>query len=151
MAITSIEELLDRARQFEERLEKYYAAIRDGSRDNGVRLLTYYLSRHRRHLQQALESFTPEQLARVGKIKLKYDIVFYPEKEFTLIKTAPEEVRGQELLEAAVNYDLELVNLYKSILRQPIGPEGTQAVECLIRVVERDIVMLKKILATHYF
>jgi hypothetical protein len=95
MAITSLGELLDRARQFEDRLEKYYAAIRDRSRDNGVRLLTYYLSRHRRHLQQALKSFTPERIARIKSIKLKYDIVFYPEKEFTLMQTSPEEVRGE--------------------------------------------------------
>jgi DNA-binding GntR family transcriptional regulator len=151
MAITSIGELLDRAGQFEERLESYYAAIRDRSRDNGVRLLTYYLSRHRRHLQEALQSFTAEQIAHIRKIRLKYDIVFYPEKEFVLMETAPEEVHSQELLEAAVGYDLELVNLYKSILKQPIGPEGTQAVECLIRMEERDIVMIKKMIATHYF
>ena len=54
MAIVSIADLLDRASQFEERLEKYYAAIRDESEDNGVRLLTYYLARHRQHLQDAI-------------------------------------------------------------------------------------------------
>ena len=151
MAIVSIEDLLDRASQFEERLERYYAAIRDESKDNGVRLLTYYLSRHRRHLQEALSNFKQEEISRIKKIKLKYNIEFYPEREFKLIKTPPQEVRGEELLEAAVGYDLELITLYKSILKQPLIQEAAGLMESLVRMEEKDIVMLKKMIASHYF
>ena len=151
MAIVSIRDLFDRAGQFEEHLVEYYAAIRDESQDNGVRLLTYYLSRHRRHLKQALEDFKPEQIRQIKKIKLKYDIEFYPEKEFHLMETPPQEVTGEELLKAAVGYDTELVDLYKGILKQALSTEATELIESLIRVEERDIVMLKKMMATHYF
>ncbi|HEB10900.1 MAG TPA: hypothetical protein ENI06_06770 [Spirochaetales bacterium] len=151
MAIISIEDLLNRAREFEERLEKYYASIRDESQDNGVRLLTYYLSRHRRHLEEALSDYSPEELSRIGRVKLKYDIEFYPEKVFHLMKTPPQEVKGRELLEAAVGYDTELVDLYKKILQQPLSTEAAVLIESLIRLEERDIIMLKKMIAMNYF
>lgn len=150
MAIVSIGDLLDRAGASEERLEKYYAALRDASKDDGVRLLTYYLSRHRRHLQEVLKDFSAGEIERIRSVRLKYDIEFHPEKEFHLIETS-REVKGQALLEAAAGYDAELISLYQKILRQPLNPEATAFVESLIRVEERDIVMLKKMLAMHYF
>ncbi|MCK5094825.1 MAG: hypothetical protein KAR18_08875, partial [Spirochaetes bacterium] len=61
------------------------------------------------------------------------------------------DVRGRELLEAAAGYDAELVNLYKQILQQPLGPEAQVLIESLIRVEERDIVMIKKMIAMNYF
>ena len=82
---------------------------------------------------------------------MKYDIEFYPEKEFKLIKTPPQEVGGEELLDAAVGYDLELISLYKSILKQPLHEEAAALMESLVKMEEKDIVMLKKMIATHYF
>ena len=151
MAFVNIGDLLERAIEFEAKLEQYYAAIRDESEDNGVRLLTYYFSRHHHHLKDALNDYSTEKLERVRKIKIKYDINFDPEKAFHLIKTPPRDVRGRELLEAAVGYDAELVNLYKQILQQPLGPEAQVLIESLIRVEERDIVMIKKMIAMNYF
>ncbi len=151
MAIVSIADLLDRASQFEERLEKYYAAIRDESEDNGVRLLTYYLARHRRHLEEAMQNFKAAAISRIKKIRLKYDVEFYPDREFRLMETLPKNVKGPELLEAAVGYDLELVDLYKNILNQTLTKEAAELIESLIKLEEKDIVMLKKITATHYF
>jgi hypothetical protein len=151
MAFESIGDLLDKASEFESRLEKYYAAIRDESQDNGVRLLTYYFSRHRNHLNKALEGFDADKIGRIRKIKLKYNVEFDPEKAFHLLKTPPKDVKGQELLETSVEYDAELVSLYKKILKQPIGPEATVMVENLIRVEEKDIVMIKKMIAMNYF
>jgi hypothetical protein len=116
MAFLSIGDLLKRAIAFEERLEEYYTAIRDESEDNGVRLLSYYLSRHRRHLEKALGDMDPNKLDHINRVKLKYDIDFYPEKAFHVMETPPTEVKGKDLLEAAVGYDQEIVNLYKQIL-----------------------------------
>lgn len=151
MAIVSIGDLIDRAAEFEKRLEKYYAAIRDESQNDGVGLLTYYLSRHRRHLQHALDEFSPTKISRIRNVKLKYDIEFHSEKDFPLMKTPPQDVKGQELLEAAVGYDTELVSLYKKILQQPLSADAKSLFETLIRIEERDIVMLKKMIAMNYF
>ncbi|MEW5816023.1 MAG: hypothetical protein AB1798_11605, partial [Spirochaetota bacterium] len=132
MAYITIGDLLDRAQQFEERLKTYYASIRDQSRDNGVRLLTYYLSRHRNHLQQAMKDYSSQKIHAIRAVRLKYDINFTPEEEFTLIKTPPQEVRAKELLEAAAEYDSNLITFYKTIHQQPLIDEVRALFESLI-------------------
>ncbi len=149
--IVDIAEVLRRAGEFEERLGQYYAALRDASADNGVRLLTYYLSRHRRHLLEALKNYDAAALQQVGSIKLKHDVEFQPEKELPLLSLPPSAVKGRDVLEAAVKYDTILVELYRKILRQPLLPAASEMLEGLIRVEERDIVMLKKMIAMDYF
>jgi hypothetical protein len=151
MAIVSIGQLFERAEAFEQKLEEYYAEIRNESEGDGVRLLTYYLSKHRHHLNEALENFTAEQIAKVKAVKLKYDVEFDLEKHFHLMKTAPKEVTGAGLLKSAISHDAELITLYKTILEQPLGEETHTFLESLVRVEERDIVMLKKTLAMNYF
>lgn len=149
--IVDFADLLDRAQEFEDKLEDYYASLRDQSQDKGVRLLTYYLSRHCRHLQEALNNVNAGELARIRSIKLKHDVEFHPEKDFHIMELPPERVKGKDVLEAAVAYDEQLVNLYKSILNQQLPQEVTELLESVIRIEERDIVMLKKMIAMNYF
>ena len=78
MAIVTIGDLLDRTADFERHLEQYYADIRDRSKDNSVRLLTYCLSRHRGHLPEALKKYSPQVIGHVRKISLKRAISFFP-------------------------------------------------------------------------
>lgn len=151
MAIVTVGELLDRGKDFEARLEKYYAEIRDRSSDNGVRLVTYYLARHRRHQEIAMADLPPETLQHVRKVELKFDVPFDPAEEFRIPHFKPEEIKGDELIELAVNYDRDLISLYRSILAQPVNDAVRSVLEALIRVEERDLVMLKKMLAMHYF
>lgn len=151
MAFVNIGDVLERAREFEERLEKYYAAIRDKTQDNGVRLLTYYLSRHRRHLQQALDGMDAKVVDHINKVRLKYDIDFSPEKALHVMEIRPVEVKGNELLQAAACYDQELIGLYKQVLEHPLSTEAKVFIETLIRTEEKDIVMIKKMIAMDYF
>ena len=151
MAYESIGDLLNRASDFEERLVKYYAALRDESNDNGVRLLTYYLSRHRRHLQNALDDLSPTNIENIRKVKIKYDVDFYPENAFHVLDVPPSKLKGKDILEAAIGYDEELVKLYKTMLENPLSTEASVFIETLIRVEEREIVMLKKMIAMDYF
>jgi hypothetical protein len=149
--IVDFADLLDRAQEFEDKLEYYYASLRDQSQDNGVRLLTYYLSRPCRHLQEGLNNVDAVALARVRSIKLKHDVEFHPEKDFHIMELPPEQVKGKDVLEAAVQYDGTLVKLYKSILNQPLPKEAAELLESIVRIEERDIVMLKKMIAMNYF
>jgi hypothetical protein len=151
MAIVTIGEILDRGRDFETRLEAYYAEIRDCSTDNGVRLLTYYLARHRRHQEQALAGLDTETLRHVRAVELKFGAPFDAFANLRIPDLAPAKVTGDGLIETAIRYDGELVALYRTILGQPLSDEARAVLEALIRVEERDIVMLKKMLAMHYF
>ncbi len=151
MAIVNIGDLFQRAEDFEHRIERYYARIRDDTENSGVRLLTYYLARHRRHLEQVLDDIDTKVVAKVRNVKLKYDIDFSPEQAFALFETEPKEVSSDALLEVAAAYDGELIDLYKKILDQPIGEDAKSIFEHLVKVEERDIVMIKKMTAMHYF
>ena len=144
-------ELIERAVLFEERLEQYYAQIRDESVDNGVRMLTYYLSRHRRHLEKALKDLNHDQIERINKIRLKYDIDFDPDRDIEIMKRPAADLKGNDLLEAAVAYDEKLVSLYRSIQNQPVTKEAEDLLNSLIRLEEKDIIMLKKKKAMNYF
>ncbi len=147
----SFKELIERALEFEEQLENYYVEIRDTTQHEGVRLITYYLSRHRRRLHQAIDNVQKDTREHLFKIKFKYDIEFTPEKDYHPLNKPIPDITGQDLLEAAANYDLQLVDLYKKILAQPMNTEALSFVESLVRMEEKDVVMLKKMLATHYF
>ncbi len=151
MAIVTIGDLFQRAKNFEHRIEEYYAKIRDETGNNGVKLLTYYLARHRRHLEQVLKDIDPSVVAKVKKVKLKYDIDFSPEDEFQLFEADPKSMESQKLLDTAASYDAALINLYKKILSQPVGEDASSIFENLIKVEERDIVMIKKMIAMNYF
>ncbi len=151
MAIVSVGDVLDRALKFEERLKQRYGAIRDESENDGVRLLTYYLSRHRHHLQQALKDLKPDEIDRIRGIKLKYDIEVRLEEGLQIMEGAVSDLTGAGLLDAAAGHDEELISLYKSILKQPLSAEGVALFESLVRVEERDIVMIKKMTAMNYF
>ncbi len=50
-----------------------------------------------------------------------------------------------------ISYILYLSKLYKSILNQPLPQEAAELLESIIRIEERDIVMLKKMIAMNYF
>jgi hypothetical protein len=151
MTILSIGELLKRAGEFENRVEQYYAAIRDQTEDSGVRLLTYYLCRHRRHIKQALEDFDTDEADKICEELLMYAVEFHPERKFHCLDTNPCDIKGQELIECAVSYNEDLIRLYRNILAQPISGEAKLLLESLICIEEKDIVMLKKMLAMHYF
>ncbi len=151
MGILTIGEILDSARNFESRLEALYAKIRDNSTDNGVRLLTYYLARHRRHLDETLAGLDAETLRHVQAVEIKFSAPFDALADLRIPGLDPAKVTGDELMEAAIRYDSELVALYRTILSQPLGAEARAVLEALIRMEERDIVMLKKMLAMHYF
>lgn len=151
MAIVTLGDLLDRGREFEVSLETYYGSIRDRSRDNGVRLLTYYLARHRRHQEETLAEYDKSLIDRLRKVEIRHDVLADPNRQFQLPDTTYEEVTGAELLGAAARHDQTLIDLYRAILKQPIIDEVRAVLEALIRVEERDIVMIKKMIAMHYF
>jgi len=151
LAIVNIGNLLDRTAAFEKRLDRYYAGIRDRSRDNGVRLLTHYLSRHRRHLPEVLNDYSPKIIKRVRDVKCRRNILFVLKKDFHALDTPPDKVNGQALLHAAIKYDRALINLYRKIMEEPLIGLARELFENLIRVEKRDIVVLKRMVAMDYF
>ena len=102
-------------------------------------------------LDAALKEFDESAVTRIRATKLKYDVDFHHGKPGDLLSVPPGEVIAQQLIEAAVAHDESLIGLYNGILKPDLGQEATELIESLIRVEERDIVMLKKMLAMNYF
>jgi len=150
MAIVTVGDILDRGRDFEARLETHYAGICDHAADAGVRLVAGYLARCRRRQEKALAELDPEMLRHVRKIELKFDIPFSPGTD-PAAAPVPEPLNGDALIEVAIRHDAEVTDLYRAVLQQPLNDEARVVLEALVRVEERDLVMLKKMLAMHYF
>lgn len=149
MASVTIEEILKRAQEFEHRVEGFYATLRDTTTDNGVKLLTYYLSRHRRHIERALAAVGADELQRVKAVRLKVDIPFEPPE--ALMSATVEKVDGSALLSAAIEHDGKLIDFYRRVGEQTVGEEAGRLIESLVKLEEKDIVMLKKMAAMNYF
>ncbi len=151
MAYSSIEELIKSVSDFEEKLTDRYADLRDKTENNGVKLLTFYLSRHRKHLKKAMGDVDKDTLKRIKKIKIKYDIELDSKEKSYITDTDPKDIDSKGLMEAAVEYDLQIIDLYKKIIAQSISDEAKSFFEICIRIEEKDVVMIKKMIATNYF
>ncbi len=151
MAIATLGKLLDRCQHAEILLETNCSEIRDRTADNGVRMLTYYLARRRHHQKMALGGLDPVMLRRLRKVKLRSAVPIDRTDELRLPEFSPASVDGMMLIEAALSHDMKLTALYRSILQQPLKDDVRAVLEKLVLVEERDIGMLKKMRAMHYF
>jgi len=151
MAIFTLGKLLDRVEAFEHRLTIFYAAVRDQSKDNGAKLLIYYLVRHRKHQQQVLENFNKADITHARRIKIQDDIPFTPDAERQLLQVNPSSINGKTLLATAMVYDAQLAQFYGRILKAPLNPMATSLIKSLIRLEQRHKLMLKKLLDMKYF
>ncbi len=151
MSVKTVGEILERVQDFERRLEAYYADLRDRATRDGVRLLTYYLARHRRHLPEALASLSATELEHIRRIPLKYsDMEFDPKKCFRG-KYLASSVSGEQLLDVAIELVETLIHLYGWLLEQPLGYEAGNLWRSLLRIEENAVIELKKIKAMDYF
>lgn len=150
MPASTLGDLLDRCTEFEQRLEEFYAEIRDASKDNSVRLLTYYLNRHRWHIPGALSERTTAVLQEIRDLPMP-DGPADPTESFGLLATPVPEITGKALLNAAINYDSALLDLYSHVRKQKTSEDCKEVMQKLIKSEKKEIGMLKKMLEMHYF
>jgi len=151
MGIITIEELINRVNDFEGRLEAYYADLRNRATQDGTRLLTYYLSRHRHHLPDVLTAFSSEQLAEIRHEWVRYDDTEFDPRRLFTDRESPSDISGRELLQTAIGLVEDLLRFYEWLNQQPLGEDAKRLVEGLLRTEETHVIELKKTLATDYF
>ncbi len=149
--MVTVGDMLERARDFEHRLEAYYADLRDRATVDGVRLLTHYLARHRRHLPDALESYSEQDLERLAKVPLRYDDTDFDPAKCFQGKDVPSSVTGDELLGVAIGFVEDLIAFYRWAAVRPLGEEARGLFQSLLQIEEKHVIELKKIEAMHYF
>lgn len=144
-------DILDHVASFEQRLDSYLQLARDKSTNNKARLVSYCLALHRRHMDCVMHGLKPELLQDARKTKLKRSAALAPDKHLHLPKSPPEEISGEELIEAAISYNSELASIYRAILANPVDKNVCTVLKACVMVKERDIAMLEKMLGMKYF
>jgi rubrerythrin len=143
--------MLESAREFERRLEAYYAELRDRSTNDGARLLTYYLARHRKHLPEALESLPAPQLEGLCRVRLQSEMPEFHLPGCFRGKDLPASASGDELLGVAIELVETLAAFYRSLAERLPEGEAHELAEELLHIEEVHLIELKKTKATHYF
>ncbi len=150
MAIITVEQVLKHAEEFEQMLADFYTNLSDNSHREGVRLLTSYMGRHRKHITESLGKLSSEQVHRICLTPLRYEPHAADCKCFDRIDLS-DNPTAFEVLDAAVILDECLVNLYRQVVQQSVEKEVKELFENLIFAEKLDEIELKKIKAMDYF
>ncbi len=150
MAVITVQNVLKQAERFEQVLADFYAELSEHSCREGVRLLTDYMSRHRKRIAESLEKLSPERVRRVCSTPLRYEPKAADCRCFERAEL-PDDATAAAVLDAAVGFDECLVRLYRQVLQQPVDEEIRELFKSLVRAEQRDEIELKKIKAMDYF
>lgn len=151
MSVVTVGEMIDRAKTFEEKLERYYADLRDRATKDGVRLVTYYLARRKQHLPQTLRDYPAGQLERIRQTPFKYDEADLDLEKCFDGKDLPSDTDAERLFEVAIEFVDQLIAFYRHLSEQQLGKDVQGLFGSLLKIEEKDIVELKKMRAMHYF
>lgn len=150
MSVTTLGDMLDRVEDFERRLVALYSNVRDRTTNDGTRLLTYYLARHRRHLPTALKSCTSSQIEEIRRTPLKYDGPDFEPRSLLDGVELPPSVTANEVLDTAVALVQALTAVYRWMAYRQLGEEASLLFNSLLKIEETHLVELKKIRAVDY-
>jgi hypothetical protein len=142
---------LDRLCRWEARLDKWYGTVRDSTADNRVALLTYYLSRHSRRLPRLLGELSPPASEALRQMPCAAGAALDLTKSFPLLSTPAGKVTGRELLAAAMDYQDRLRGVFRALSKAATDRQGAAILGELAVQEERDLVRMKKMMATDYF
>lgn len=151
MAKLTVGEFLDKNLAFKNRLTSFYAEIRDQTQDNAIRLLTYHLAKGKTRQAVALENLPPETIHQARKVQIALDEPFNPKKKHRLPDFEPATVNGNDLIGEAIARQGKLASQYRFILAQTRHEDVRAVLTALVLMEERDIELLKKMLAMRYF
>ena len=153
MGVVTIAEVLRHVEKFEGILADFYANLSHQTTREGVRLLTDYMSRHRRRTHIALFKLPVkkvEEIYRICHTPLRYEPHGADRHCFEGIELPPDATAA-EVLDIAIKFDECMVQFYRQVVRQPVDQEIKQLFESLIQMEQYDEIELKKIKAMDYF
>ena len=156
MGVVTIAEVLRHVEEFERMLAEFYAKLSQQSTREGVRLLTDYMSRHRRRTHIALFKLPvekAEEIYRICHTPLQYDPHDPHAIDYTCfegVELSPDATTA-EVLDAAIEFDECLVRFYRQVVQQPVDQKIKALFESLIHREQEDEIELKKIKAMDYF
>lgn len=143
MQISTLGRMLEKADECIHGLENYLMNIRDTSADDRTRLLTYYLARHKTFLREVLQSFPPEFVEDIKRLKLRIsEDDFRP--DCAVEACCKGRVSREEVLAAVSELDSVLASLYEWLKGQ-VYPAASDVLELLQKKHESAMVDIAKI------
>ncbi|MFW6189129.1 MAG: hypothetical protein ACOC7T_01740 [Planctomycetota bacterium] len=150
MAIITVNDVLDHADRFEKKLAQYYEQVSRRTVREGVRMLTDYMSRHRRRIREVLAELGPEQTRRVRSTPLPFDPEAADKHCMKDVEIDPD-ASAEQVLDTAIRFDRCLMRLYRTAADESDDPQVREFFESLLSAEKRDAVRLQKIKAMDYF
>ena len=146
----SVNEILDQVAGAEARLEGLLEAIRDGSPDGGVRLLTYNLRRRCSRLRLALEKLYPGEQEAAAGVPFRGRVLPLSGAVERLAAAAPEAATSALLLETALAHSKAMTAMYGELLQQELPCDLGAALQALRERELKDAGMLRKMIETNF-
>ncbi|MDD5674072.1 MAG: hypothetical protein PHC61_07915 [Chitinivibrionales bacterium] len=151
MGVATIGAILDKVQNLEKRQIDFYADLRDRTTNDGVKLLTYYLARHKQHFPSVMSCFNAEQIERIRNTPFLEEDELGNMEQFFQDESLPSDAKADALLDRAIAFVQVLVTCFQHMADQPVGETSTQLFKSLYDLEVRDIVTLKKMKAMNYF
>ena len=151
MAEATVGSMLDSAKEFETVLVDFLRDLRDRVKNDNTRLLTYYVARHKRHIEAIARMFPPEKLEEIRRIPLKaINSRFISERCFQGTYLA-SDASARELLDTAIELIDVLLCFYEWLAGQPAQKGADELIDSLINVEEKGLRDLKNLVEKHVF
>jgi len=143
MIAITVGNILEHVENFENSLTEFFEHLHVNTYDERVKLLTGYIACHRHRTLAALDKIPHEQIEHVKKQLLPYQPDIPGAHCFKKIKLSPDST-PLTILEAAIEFDECLAQMYRQISRQPVAREIKDFFENLAKYEEADETNLKK-------
>jgi hypothetical protein len=138
-------DILHQLAAVDQKIEDYYATVRDESSDNNVRFCTYFLRRQQRSLLSKLAALELDGDAKSSVLTKGPDVS--TKRLFPSLLTPPEHVTEIDLLKSAVTYEKGLMEVESELSDQSPAPKIVEFLTTLVESSKRDISMLNKVIA----
>jgi len=137
MAFETTKDVIDHARKFHRDLSEFYHQLADSAEQEKVKMVLDYLSRHERHLDQALARYEHDGANQVLDTWFK----FKPD-EATAKNIAALEVNNNmtvpEIVRMAMQMDERLIELYRGVARSSVAEEVKELFESLLKMEKQE-------------
>ena len=150
MAVITVADALRRAEEFERAVASLYSNLATQAEQDGVRLLTGYMSRRRPRVPERLALLGRDRLAAISSTPLAYE-PYGADCHCLDGMSPPVAGSAAEVLDMALNFNECLARFYRQVIQQVADPAVVELFESLICLEQQDEIELKKIKALDYF
>ena len=150
MAVITVGDALKRAEEFERAVAAFYSKLSMEAEQDGVRLLTQYMSRRRPRVPERLAVLGRDRVAAISLTPMAYEPCGADCRCLEGM-TLPVTGSADEVLDIAVNFNECLARFYRQVIRQVSDPATVELLESLVCLEQQDAIEFKKIKALNYF